>query len=444
MSSVNPLLQEFFDKISARSARLAVIGLGYVGLPLARALSEAEFHVTGFDIDLAKIEDLRAGRSYLNTVPASSLAISLQGGRFQPTTDFSRLAQQDAVIICVPTPLTPEQTPDLSFVVSTVDTIAQHLRRGQLIVLESTTYPGTTREVVLPILEVTGLTVGTDFFLAFSSEREDPGRTSHTIRTIPKVVGGVDPASTRAVAALYGAVVDHVVPVSSSAVAEASKILENVYRAVNIALVNELKMLFDKMGIDIWEVIAAAATKPFGFQPFYPGPGLGGHCIPVDPFYLAWKARDVGAPTRFIELVGEINVRMPLYVLDKLSAALQARGLQLSGARVLVLGLAYKKDLDDLRESPAIVLIERLRERGTQVDYNDPHIGRTPRQRDHDLNMVSRPLNTAMLGQYDAVLIATDHSVYDYQMIVDNARLVIDTRNATADVTAPSGRIVKA
>lgn len=434
------LIARFAD----RTAVVGVIGLGYVGLPLTREFCRAGFAVTGFDIDPEKVAALAAGRSYIKHIPDDLVRGLVSEGRFRPTADFARLAEPDALVICVPTPLTKHRDPDLSFVAGTAESIAARLRPGQLVVLESTTYPGTTREVVQPILERSGLRAGRDFFLAFSPERENPGSTTHTTRTIPKVVGGLDPVSGRVAAALYAGAVETVVPVSSAEVAEAGKILENIYRCVNIALVNELKMLFDRMGLDIWEVIAAAATKPFGFQPFYPGPGLGGHCIPIDPFYLTWKARRYDMPTRFIELAGEINRMMPDYVVGRLMDALNEHGKALRGSRILVLGLAYKKDVDDLRESPSVVLIEKLTAKGAVVDYNDPHIERTHRQREHDLRMTSVPLSPAMLAGYDAVVVATDHSAYDYEMIVAHARLVIDTRNATARVTDGRHKIVKA
>jgi UDP-N-acetyl-D-glucosamine dehydrogenase len=439
-SDPEALIARFAD----RTAVVGVIGLGYVGLPLTREFCRAGFAVTGFDIDPEKVAALAAGRSYIKHIPDDLVRGLVSEGRFRPTADFARLAEPDALVICVPTPLTKHRDPDLSFVAGTAESIAARLRPGQLVVLESTTYPGTTREVVQPILERSGLRAGRDFFLAFSPERENPGSTSHTTRTIPKVVGGLDPVSGRVAAALYAAAVETVVPVSGAEVAEASKILENIYRCVNIALVNELKMLFDRMGLDIWEVIAAAATKPFGFQPFYPGPGLGGHCIPIDPFYLTWKARRYDMPTRFIELAGEINRMMPDYVVGRLMDALNDHGRALRGSRILVLGLAYKKDVDDLRESPSVVLIEKLTAKGALVDYNDPHIERTHRQREHDLRMTSVPLSAEMLAAYDAAVIATDHSAYDYEMIVAHARLVIDTRNATARVTDGRHKIVKA
>ena len=365
-------------------------------------------------------------------------------GRFHATCDMARLKTVDAVLVCVPTPLTENREPDVQFIVSSAETIAKYLRRGQLIVLESTTYPGTTRELMAPILERSSLKAGRDFHLAYSPEREDPGNKEFTTRTIPKVVGGLTKTCLDMACRLYGAAIERTIPVSSLEAAEAAKILENVYRCVNIAMVNELKVVFDRMGIDIWEVISAASTKPFGFKAFYPGPGLGGHCIPIDPFYLTWKARQYGMPTRFIELAGEINTSMPHYVVGRTIEALNERRKSLKGSKVLVLGLAYKKDIDDLRESPSIELIELLREKGAKVDYNDPYIPRTHKQRQHDLRMVSKKLSAKMLAGYDVVLISTDHSDYDYGWIVRNAKLVVDARNATAGVRGARGKVVKA
>lgn len=432
------------EAIDARSARVAIVGLGYVGLPLMRSFCAAGFTCRGFDVDAKKVATLNAGRSYIKHIPNSLIREVVSRGQFEATDDPAVLGQCDAVIICVPTPLTKSRDPDMRFVQSTAHLIAEHLKRGQLIVLESTTYPGTTRELVQPILESSGLSAEKDFFLAYSPEREDPGRTDFTTETIPKVVGGLGPQSMDIANALYRAVVKETVPVSSCEVAEASKILENVYRCVNIALINELKVLFDRLDIDVWEVVRAASTKPFGFQPFYPGPGLGGHCIPIDPFYLSWKARQHGLATRFIELAGEINTAMPEFVIAKLVDALNKRKKAVNGSRILVLGLSYKKDVDDVRESPSIELIEMLRARGAKVDYNDPYVPRTPKQRRHDLSMTSRKLTARMLSSYDCVLIATDHSSYDYDWIVKHARLVVDTRNGTANVKAGRRKIVKA
>ncbi len=432
------------DKIRNKKALVGVIGMGYVGLPLIRTFGNAGFPTLGFDVDVEKIRKLNAGRSYIKHIPASTVKNLLKAGRFRGTSNPRDLKKPDALIICVPTPLSSTRDPDMSYVEATAETIAANLRRGQLVILESTTYPGTTRELLRPILERRGLKVERDFFLAYSPEREDPGRENFTTESIPKVVGGFGPASKRLAVALYGSAISEVVPVASCEAAEATKIIENVYRAVNIAMVNELKVLFDKMGIDVWEVINAAKTKPFGFSAFYPGPGLGGHCIPIDPFYLSWKARQYGESTRFIELAGEINTAMPEYVVNKLAAALNDRKRSVRGSKILVLGMAYKKDVDDPRESPSVELITLLRRRGAKVDYNDPHIPRTQKSREHDLRMKSVPLSPAMLKRYDAVLISTDHSEYDYKMIVKHSRLVIDTRNATAEVRSGKNKIVKA
>ncbi|KPK83409.1 MAG: UDP-N-acetyl-D-glucosamine dehydrogenase [Phycisphaerae bacterium SM23_33] len=438
------MIQKLLKKIESGKAVVGVIGLGYVGLPLVREFTRAGMKVMGFDIDPVKVKALMAGRSYIEHIPSRLIKEMVRSGRFQATSDFTRLSRPDCILICVPTPLTRQREPDMTYVEATARAVAKTLRRGQLVVLESTTYPGTTEEVMLPILAAGGLKAGKDFFLAYSPEREDPGRKDYTTRTIPKVVGGHDKDCLAAAVACYRRVIDTVVPVSSTAAAEASKILENTYRCVNIALVNELKMLFDRMGIDVWEVIAAASTKPFGFQPFYPGPGLGGHCIPIDPFYLSWKARQYDMSTKFIELAGEVNVSMPRFVVAKLIEALNDRGQALKGSKILLLGLAYKKDVDDVRESPSLELIDLLRQRGAKVDYNDPHVPRTHKMRQHDLRMASVPLTAAGLRKYDAVLISTDHSAYDYQLVVDNAALVVDTRNATAGVRRGRGKIVKA
>jgi UDP-N-acetyl-D-glucosamine dehydrogenase len=436
--------KELIRRIQDRKAVVGVIGLGYVGLPLVREFVRAGLKVVGFDIDQGKIDKLMAGKSYIEHIPSSMVKGMLAKGLFRATSNFNELSRPDVIIIAVPTPLTKMRDPDMTYIEATAHAISKRLRQGQLVVLESTTYPGTTREVMLPILEQSGLKAGKDFYLAFSPEREDPGRKDYSTRTIPKVVGGYDRASLDAACAVYSAAVQTVVPVTSCEAAEACKILENTYRCVNIALVNELKQLFDRMGIDVWEVIRAAATKPFGFQAFYPGPGLGGHCIPIDPFYLSWKAREYGMQTRFIELAGEVNVAMPLYVISRLVDALSERGKPLKGSRVLVLGLAYKKDIDDLRESPSLELIEILKARGAKVDYNDPHIPHTHKQREHDLKMRSVPITPAALRKYDAVIISTDHSTYDYAAIVRSAQLVVDTRNATAKVRQGRRKIVKA
>lgn len=440
MADDNALLK----RIQERKALVGIVGMGYVGLPLVRTFTSAGFRVLGFDVDATKIKMLKAGRSYIKHIPASMVAGLVKSKQFDATDDMKRLSEPDAVIICVPTPLSISRDPDMSYVEGTARSIGAVLRKGQLVVLESTTYPGTTRELVLPILEEGGLKVEKDFYLAFSPEREDPGRVDYSTETIPKVVGGYGPKSAKLAVALYGGAIKQVVPVESCEVAEACKIVENVYRCVNIAMVNELKIVFDKMGIDVWSVINAAKTKPFGYQAFYPGPGLGGHCIPIDPFYLTWKARHYGETTRFIELAGEINTRMPEYVINRVAAALNERGRAINGSRVLVLGLAYKKDVDDMRESPSIHLIEMLKSRGAKVDYNDPHIPAAPRQREHNLGLKSVPITAASLKKYDCVLISTDHSSYDYDMIVKNARLVVDTRNATQGIRTGRDKIVKA
>ena len=431
-------------KIKENKAVVGILGLGYVGLPLAREFAAAGVKVLGFDIDDKKVKKLNSGRSIIKHIPHSQVKRLINSKLFSATSSMNRLKSTDAVLICVPTPLTKNREPDMQFVVSSCKTIAKHLRKNQLIVLESTTYPGTTRELMIPILEQSGLKAGRDFYMAYSPEREDPGNKSFATKTIPKVIGGLTEACRDVACALYNTAIVKTVPVSSLEAAEATKILENVYRCINIAMVNELKMVFDRMDIDIWEIISAASTKPFGFNPFYPGPGLGGHCIPIDPFYLTWKARQYGMPTRFIELAGEINTNMPHYVITRTMEALNEKKKSLKGAKVLVLGLAYKKDIDDLRESPSIELIELLKQKGAKVDYNDPHIPKTHKQREHDLKMVSKKLSPAMLASYDAVIISTDHSDYDYNWIVKNAKLIVDTRNATKNVRTNRKKIVKA
>ena len=438
--SFAPLLARIQD----RAATVGVIGLGYVGLPLARALAKAGFRVLGFDVDAAKVTKLNAGTSYIKQIPDATVA-EMRANRFEATDAFDRLSEADAILICVPTPLTDAREPDLSYVTGSARAIADRLRAGQLVILESTTYPSTTRGDVLPILEKSGLKAGTDFFLAFSPEREDPGNPTHTVAHIPKVVGGLDPHSGDLACALYAAIVPQVVRVSSPEVAEACKILENTYRAVNIALVNELKVLYDRMGIDVWEVIDAAKTKPFGFQAFYPGPGLGGHCIPLDPFYLAWVAKRHGMNTRFIELAGEVNTAMPAFVVSKIADVLNDAGKPVRGSKVAILGMAYKKDVDDPRESPGFELMELLLNKGAAVTYNDPHIPVLPRMRHYpNLAMTSSALTPEYLAAQDCVLIATDHTAYDYQFIVTHARIVVDTRNATKKVTEGRGKIVRA
>jgi UDP-N-acetyl-D-glucosamine dehydrogenase len=435
-------LTELKHKLETRQARIGIVGMGYVGLPLALLFSGEGFRVTGFDIAADKVATLNAGRSYIVRILPQAIVEAQKAG-FRATADYAEVDAMDAVIICVPTPLDEHHQPDLSYVTGTVEAIAPHTREGQLIVLESTTYPGTTEEVVAPLLEsgnARGLKVarGTEdagVHVAFSPEREDPGNDTVDRRDIPKVVGGSSASASEMAAALYGAIFRRVVPVSSPAVAEMTKLLENIYRCVNIALVNELKQLCLRMGIDIHEVIDAAKTKPFGFQAFYPGPGLGGHCIPIDPFYLSWKAREFDFRTRFIELAGEVNTAMPYFVLDQLAAALNERSKNFKGSKVLVLGVAYKRDIDDLRESPALTIIELLRKKGAEVAYNDPYFPTVGRGRKYDLNMTSAPLDH--LEEYDAVLIVTDHSSYDYAQIVREAQLVIDTRNATRGIDSP-------
>jgi len=439
-------VEQFRSRIQARTAKVGIVGLGYVGLPLALLFSEERFPVTGFDIDAEKVRTLNNSGSYIYRIPKTEIAAARTQG-FCATDDYSRVTEMDAVIICVPTPLDEYREPDLSYIRVTAQAIAPHLHDGQLIILESTTYPGTTQEVLVPILEAgnkAGLKAasGTDsagtFLAAFSPEREDPGNDTVARRDIPKVVGGLSPAASELAGALYNSIFNRVVPVSSPAVAEMTKLLENIYRCVNIAMVNELKLLCLRMGIDIWEVIQAASTKPFGFHPFYPGPGLGGHCIPVDPYYLSWKAKEWDFQTRFIELAGEINTSMPYHVVNSVASALNKQKKALNGSRVLVLGVAYKRDIDDLRESPSLTIIEELQKNGAEVFYNDPYFPKVGRGRKYNLQMTCTPLEN--LGQYDCVLIVTDHSDYPYQRIVDEAQLVVDTRNATKGIR--SGKIV--
>ncbi|MDJ1160258.1 nucleotide sugar dehydrogenase [Chelatococcus sp. SYSU_G07232] len=433
--------------LAERRATLGVIGLGYVGIPLALTAVKTGFSVLGFDIDAPRVAQINRGESFIKHIPHAAVAEAVAAERFVATTDFDRLAEADAVLICVPTPLTKYREPDLSFVVSTAKAIAGRLRPGQLVVLESTTYPGTTAEVLRPIFEETGLKSGVDFFLAFSPEREDPGNPDFGTSTIPKVVGGDGPDALALAETLYAQLVVKTVPVSSPATAEAVKLTENIFRAVNIALVNELKVVYGAMGIDVWEVIDAAKTKPFGFMPFYPGPGLGGHCIPIDPFYLTWKAREYDITTRFIELAGQINTAMPRFVVDRLAEALDRHARRgLNGARILVLGVAYKKNVDDMRESPSLKLIELIEERGAATDYHDPFIPVIPMTREHAAlaNRKSVSLDAETLAGYDAVLIATDHDTVDYAHVVRHARLVIDTRNACAKAGVAASTVVKA
>lgn len=439
--AIGSLPAEHKDRIETRQARVGIVGMGYVGLPLALLFSEQRFRVTGFDIATDKVSVLNAGGSYIVRIPPADIQRAQKSG-FRATSDYSEIAEVDAVIICVPTPLDEYHEPDLSFITGTVRSIAPHVREGQLIVLESTTYPGTTEEVVVPLLEKgnpRGLKVSRDGFpglhVAFSPEREDPGNDAVARREIPKVIGGCGPVASELASAFYGSIFNRVVPVSSPRVAEMTKLLENIYRCVNIALVNELKQLCMRMGIDIHEVVDAARTKPFGFQAFYPGPGLGGHCIPIDPFYLSWKAKEYDFRTRFIELAGEVNINMPYFVIEQIADALNEHCKSIKGSKVLVLGLAYKRDIDDLRESPSLTIIELLREKGAVVSYNDPYFARVGRGRHYDLNMTNTRLDN--LGQYDAVLIVTDHSSYDYRAIVEQSQLVIDTRNATKGINSP-------
>jgi UDP-N-acetyl-D-glucosamine dehydrogenase len=440
---------EFF---TGKDIKIGIIGCGYVGLPLALRFADVGQRVTGFDLDPVKIQKLNAGESYIQHIPANKIAEHVKNKRLNATTDFTCLQGMDAVLICVPTPLDERREPDLSYVEDTAKSIAPNLKPSQLIVLESTTYPGTTEELVLPILEKGGMKcpvnrdavdVPTDFYLAFSPEREDPGNKQFGLAQIPKVVGGINYPSGRAAANMYAQIVSKVVPVSCTQAAEMVKLLENIFRCVNIALVNELKQLCLRMGLDVWEIIDGAATKPFGFMPFYPGPGLGGHCIPVDPYYLSWKAREYDFATRFIELAGEINTAMPYHVVDAVASALNERQKSLKGAKVLLLGVAYKKDVDDLRESPSLKLLELLTAKGAHLDYNDPYFAALHKMRHYDFsNMKSVDLTPAKLGSYDCVLIATDHSSYDYESIVGNSKLVVDTRNATRRVQKDRGKIV--
>jgi UDP-N-acetyl-D-glucosamine dehydrogenase len=434
--------EALLSRIASREAVVGIVGLGYVGLPLALVFEEAGFPVVGFDVDPRKPEALLSGESYIRHIGAERVAAAFRRGRITATTDFSRLSSCDAILLCVPTPLGVHREPDLSYIEKTGRDVAHSLRPGQLVVLESTTYPGTTREVLLPRLEAGGLRCGTDFFLAFSPEREDPGNERYSTKSIPKVVGGLDPVSSAAACALYSAAIDTIVPVSSAEVAESAKLLENVFRSVNIALVNELKVVFERMGIDVWEVIEAAKTKPFGFMPFYPGPGLGGHCIPLDPYYLSWKAAEHGTWARFIELAGEINTSMPRYVVERTILALNDEGKSVRGARILVLGLSYKADIDDDRESPSFELIERLRALGADVAYCDPYIPTARAGRRHDVGLSSVPCTSDEFGQYDALVVSTAHRQFREPDLYVRARLVIDTRNAV-----PAGRakrIVKA
>jgi UDP-N-acetyl-D-glucosamine dehydrogenase len=431
------------ERIEDKEAVVGVVGLGYVGLPLLIEFINGGFKCIGFDIDGKKVTSLKSKKSYIRHISSDRIAGVVDSGRFDATIDFSRIPEADCIVIAVPTPLDKHQQPDLSYITNTSEAVSKHLRKGQLVVLESSTWPGTTEEVMKPILEKSGLVCNRDFWVAFSPEREDPNNSNFSTKTIPKVVGANDPYSLDCARALYDAIIVQTVPVSSSQAAEATKLLENIFRSVNIALVNEMKMILDRMGIDVWEVIQAASTKPFGYMPFYPGPGLGGHCIPIDPYYLTWKAREYDIPTRFIELAGEINTNMPYWVVQRMGEALNEQKKSIKGSKVLILGAAYKKDVDDVRESPTLKLIEILEDRGAKVDYNDPYIPKMPHVRKYHFEMKSIPLTPTNIKKYDVVLISTDHTCYDYQKIVTHAKLVVDTRNATKDVKRNIGKIVK-
>ena len=435
---------DFIKRVESRQVVVGIVGLGYVGLPLAMTFCRKGFRVLGFDVDSNKTADLNRGKSYIGHIPSSELAQIRDSGKFEATTDFGRAREADAILICVPTPLAEHHEPDLSYIVNTGKSLAPHVRAGQLIVLESTTYPGTTEDVLQPELEVNGLRAGTDFLLAYSPEREDPGNADFSTGRIPKVVGGCTPDALEAADALYRQIVVSTIRVTNARTAEAVKLLENIFRGVNIALVNELKLIYTKMGIDIWEVIEAAKSKPFGYMPFYPGPGLGGHCIPIDPFYLTWKAREYGVATRFIELAGEINTAMPEHVVRSLTAVLNDQRRSVKGARILVLGVAYKPNIGDPRESPGLTIIELLQDYGAEVDYSDPYVPLLPRTRKFNLGLKSVDLTAQALASYDAVLVVTAHDRFDFDFIVKHAKLVLDTRNATKNVTAGRDKIHKA
>ena len=432
------------NKINAHTANIGIIGLGYVGLHLVIRFAEESFTVTGFDIDKKKVDKLNDQKSYILHIPDEKIRALVNTGKFMATTDYSLLRDMDAILICVPTPLDDKKEPDMKYVKATSQEVKRNLKKGQLIILESTTYPGTTREVLLPLIKSRGFTPGEDMFLAYSPEREDPGNHHFNTKNIPKVIGGLTPSCTETASALYKTIIDKVVPVSSPEVAEFSKLLENIFRSVNIALVNELKILADRMDMDIWEVIDAASTKPFGYMRFTPGPGLGGHCIPIDPYYLSWKARELDFNAHFIELAGEVNTSMPDYVISRLSDALNEKGKCLSRSKILVLGLAYKKDTDDVRESPALEIIRILKDKQAEVFYNDPYIPRTHKMRKYDFDLRSSNLKEDFLKQMDAVVIVTDHSSYDYEWIVKHANCVLDTRNATREVKTNRHKIIKA
>ncbi len=438
------MVNELKDKIISRQAYIGIIGLGYVGLPLTREFLNAGFSVLGFDIDPVKVEKINRGESYIKHIQSGFIASYVKTNKFSATNDFTRLREIDVIIICVPTPLGEHKEPDLTFVLNTTKTIAANLRKGHVVVLESTTYPGTTEEELLPILESTGLQVGKDFFLGFSPEREDPGNKKFSTRTIPKIVSGVTEHCLDIIKTLYDQIIIQTVPVSSPRVAEAVKLLENIYRAVNIALVNELKTVFDRMGIDIWEVIEGAKTKPFGYHPFYPGPGLGGHCIPIDPFYLTWKAKEYDISTRFIELAGEINAYMPYYVVEKTIKALNAHKKSIKGAKILLLGLSYKPDIDDLRESPALKIMELLMREGADVDYSDPYFPELPPLRKYKFDKKSVNITPKTLKNYDCIVITTNHSTFDYNMILEHAKLIVDTRNSLKLKGIVNGKVYKA
>jgi len=436
---------DLIAKIQAHEARVGIVGLGYVGLPLVLRFGEEHFPVLGFDVDPVKVQKLQAGESYIRHIPAERLRMLIKDKQFEATTDFQRLAEADCIIICVPTPLTPKKDPDLQYIENTTDAISRTLRKGQLVCLESTTYPGTTEEILLERFRATGLQAGSDYFLIFSPEREDPGNPKFSTRTIPKVVGGITPDCLEVGTTLYGQVIDRVIPVSSTRAAELVKLLENIYRCVNIALVNELKLLGDRMNIDVWEVIDAASSKPFGFTPFYPGPGLGGHCIPIDPFYLSWKAKEYDFSTRFIQLAGEVNTSIPHYVVERIGKVLNDRSRSIRDSKILILGVAYKKDVDDIRESPALEIMEILQAQGAVLSYSDPYIPRLHKMRAYDFShMSSLPLSEDVLKNQDLVVITTDHSSIDYQWVVDHASTVVDTRNATRRITRGREKIVKA
>ncbi|WP_373332380.1 UDP-N-acetyl-D-glucosamine 6-dehydrogenase [Thiopseudomonas alkaliphila] len=437
---MSDLLETTLNKFKSKQALIGIVGLGYVGLPLMLRYSSIGFKVLGIDIDSSKVAKLNQGQSYIEHIAAESIAAAIAQG-FEATTDFSRASECDALILCVPTPLNKYREPDMSYVISTTDSLKPYFRKGQVISLESTTYPGTTEEVLLPRVEEGGLTVGEDIYLVYSPEREDPGNSNFETRTIPKVIGGHTAACLDVGKALYEPAIDQVVPVSSTKVAEMTKLLENIHRAVNIGLVNEMKVVADRMGVDIFEVIDAAATKPFGFTAYYPGPGLGGHCIPIDPFYLTWKAREFGLHTRFIELSGEVNKAMPEYVLSKLMGGLNNSGKALKGSRVLVLGIAYKKNVDDMRESPSVEVMELIRDKGGVVAYSDPHVPVFPKMREHHFELVSEELSAASLASFDAVVLATNHDGFDYELIKQHAQLIVDTRGVYRE---PASHIIKA